>query len=189
MREIFVDKMDIEGAERILSSIKDGSISLEYKKGLSHFGELGLVHQFSEVMKPRRPEGEIFKAFQRRLMHTRVRIICTKCWQYSVMREVKDFDEQPACPKCHSSLIAVTRGRKEVNVKKIDDKEMREMKRSADLMVTYGKKYILTRAGIGVGIETAARILSRLPKDESQLLKYIYDEEKTFARTKIYWKA
>src|SRR3989338_7245969 len=122
MREIFVDKMDIEGAERILSSIKDGSISLEYKKGLSYLGELVLVHQFSEVMKPRRPEGEIFKAFQRRLMHTRVRILCTRCLNYSVMREVKDFDEQPECPKCHSSLIAVTRSRREVDTKKISDK-------------------------------------------------------------------
>ncbi|MBI2580077.1 MAG: DEAD/DEAH box helicase [Candidatus Aenigmarchaeota archaeon] len=189
MREIFVDKMDINGAERILSEIKEGRIKLKYKKGLSHLGELGLVHQFSEVMKPRRPEGEIFKAFRNRLMHTRVRVLCTRCWQYSVMREVRDFDEQPACPKCHSVLIAVTRGRREVDAGKLQKKEKDEMKRSADLMVTYGKKYVLVRAGVGVGIETAARILARLPKDEEQLLKYVYDEEKTFARTKIYWKA
>jgi ATP-dependent Lhr-like helicase len=189
LREIFIDKMDIEGAARILGMIKKGDINLKYKKGLSYLGELGLVHQFSEVMKPKRPEGEIFKAFQRRLMHTRVRIICTKCFGYSVMKEVKDFDESPQCPKCHSSLIAVTRSRKEVERKRLSEKELKELHRSADLMVTYGKKYIMTRAGIGIGIEAAARILSMLPKDEKQLLRYIYDGEKTFARTKIYWKA
>ena len=189
MREIFVDKMDIDGAIRILDEIGKGVIEIIYEKGLSHLGELGLAHQFSEVMKPRRPEGEIFKAFSRRLMHTRVRIVCTRCWQYSVMHEVKDFDEQPVCPKCHSVLVAVTRSKREIDQKKLDKKELGEMKRSSDLMVTYGKKYILTRAGIGVGLEAAARILSRLPKDDKQLLKYIYEEEKTFARTKIYWKA
>ncbi len=189
MREIFLDKMDIGGAERILGGIKEGRIKLKYRKGLSYLGELGLVHQFSEVMKPRRPEGEIFKAFRNRLMHTRVRILCTRCWDYTAMREVKDFDEQPVCPKCNSVLLAVTRGRREVEPGKLQKKEKDELKRSADLMVTYGRKYIFTRAGIGVGIETAARILSRLPKDEEQLLKYIYEEEKTFARTKIYWKA
>lgn len=189
VREIFLDKMDIEGAERVMKKISGGEIKLKYRKGLSHLGELGLAHHFSEVMKPRRPEGEIFKAFQRRLMHTRVRIACTKCWDYSVMKEVKDFDDQPACPKCHSVMIAVTRGRREIDRKKMDKKELGELVRSADLVATYGKKYILTRAGIGVGVETAARILARLPKDDEQLLKYIYEEEKTFARTKIYWKA
>lgn len=191
MREIFLDKMNLERADDVLSGIKSGSIDVIFAAGLSPLGQAALEYQFSEVMKPKRPEKEIFEAFRNRLMHTRMKLICTSCSSYSLSKEVRDIDERPQCPKCKSLLIAVTSPFRHIEIKNLkkDSKELKELRRSADLMVTYGRKYAMVQAGRGVGVETAARVLAKLPDTEEKLLKYIYEAEKNFARTKIYWKS
>ena len=94
-------------------------------------GELGLVHQFSEVMKPRMPEGEIFNAFKRRLLATRVRLLCVNCGEYNLVRTVREVDEQPECPKCNSRLIATIRKSQtnavEIIKKKLKKKDVLDM--------------------------------------------------------------
>ena len=61
------------------------------------------------------------------------------------------------------------------------------MRRTADLVITYGKRAVVTLSGRGIGPETAARILSKLPKNEEALLRAIFEAEKQFSRTKKYW--
>jgi len=203
MREIFLDKLDIENAKAILGKIKKGEIKLKIienkENSISHLGELGLVHQFSEVMKPRMPEQEIFKAFKKRLLATRVRLVCAHCADYNLVREVQEIDEQPECPKCGSRLIGVARRnqdltaifKKRIKKKELTPEELKEfetVRRSADLVMVYGKKCIMVLAGRGIGPETAARILARLHPTQEKLLRDVLEAEKTFARTSIYWK-
>jgi ATP-dependent Lhr-like helicase len=200
LREIFLDKFDIINAESILDSIKEKKIKLVIKPGLSYLGELGLVHQFAEVIKPAQPEEEIFKAFKRRLMATRVRLLCMSCADYSLVKQVKDIDDQPECPKCGARLIAILHPSKQairkitqarLKKKPLNDVDMHEFlaaRRSADLVIVYGKRAAIALAGHGVGPETAARILARLHPTQEAFYKNILEAERTFARTSPYWK-
>ncbi len=199
LRELFLEKLDVKGAERVIEKIRNKEIKISVEKGLSILGENGLTSQFSEVMKPRRPEKEIFEAFRRRLMHTRLRLVCTHCSDYSVIKEVHEISDKECCPKCSSGLIglysrykreplkALKKHKQKKDVTKDEQKELNNIKRSASLMITYGRRYAMTQAGRGIGTETAARVLAKLPKDEEQLIKYIYAAEKTYAKNKIYW--
>jgi ATP-dependent Lhr-like helicase len=200
MREVLVDKMDIEGAQNIIEKIKKREIKISVSDKLSYFGELGLERQFSEVMKPRLPEGEIFEAFKRRLLATNVRLLCTNCANFTMLAQVNGIDEQPRCPKCKSGFIAICskhknpinllkKKKEKKSIDKSEQKEIDELKRSASLVITYGKKYVIVQAGHGIGVETAARVLSRLPKDDEQLFRYIFEAEKIYARTRQYWRA
>ncbi|MBI2075805.1 MAG: DEAD/DEAH box helicase [Candidatus Aenigmarchaeota archaeon] len=199
LREIFLEKMDVENAKRVLGMIKDGKIKITVQDGLSELGKLGLTHQFSEVMKPRMPEKEIFNAFRKRLLSTRIRLMCVNCAEYNVVKSVRECDEEPECPKCHSRLMAVARRgqqksieiiKKKIKKKELnadEQKEFQTLRRSADLVIVYGKKAVVTMAGHGIGPQTAARILATLPAKE-KLFKDILAAEKLFAKTKVYWK-
>ncbi|MFH1420917.1 MAG: DEAD/DEAH box helicase [Candidatus Aenigmatarchaeota archaeon] len=199
LREIMLEKMDLENASKILEKIRKGDIKIVIAKGLSYLGELGLSEKFGEVIKPKLPESEIFSAFRRRLMHTRVRLVCTNCGDYTIPREVKNVTEKESCPKCRSSLIALCsiykreplkvlkKYKEKAELSREEKKELAELKRAASLMITYGKRYAMTYAGKGIGPDTAARILARLPKDEEQLIKYIYEAEKLWLKNKKYW--
>lgn len=200
MKEIFLEKMDIANAEKIFKAIKENEIKLHIQEGLSYLGELGLVHQFSEVMKPRMPEKEIYNAFKRRLLMTRVRLLCTNCAEYNLVMKVKNVDEQPECPKCGSRLIAsIRRGqlnaqdivRKKIKKKQLTKEELDEfntIRRSSDMVIVYGRKAVEVMAGHGIGPQTAARILAMLHTNKEQFYKDILAAEKQFAKTRIYWR-
>jgi len=200
LREVVHEKLDIEGAKLMLDKIKNGTIKVHVQGGLSSLGELGLAHQFAEVMKPRMPEKEIFLAFKKRLLNTRVRLVCASCGEYNVMQVVKEVQDQPECPKCSSRLIAVVRKgqanagelvRKRLGKKSLTKEELQDLhviKRSSDLVIAYGKKAVEAMAGHGVGPQTAARILAMLHPTQEKFYRDILEAEKTFVRTKIYWK-
>ena len=200
LRELFLEKMDIENANKVIEKIQDKQIKIILKSGLSYLGELGLTHQFSEVMKPRMPEKEIFNAFRKRLITTRVRLLCTNCGDYTIVHAVKDIDVQPECPKCTSRLIAIIRkgqlGAAEIVKKRAKKKtlteeeqhELQTIRRSADLVMVYGKKAAEVLAGHGIGPQTAARILAMMHTDKEKFYKDILAAEKNFAKNKIYWK-
>lgn len=198
LREVFLDKMDLKNAGMVLDSVKKGGIKIRMESGLSALGELGLSQQFSEVMKPRMPKEEIFRAFRRRLLLTRMRLVCTNCGNYNLIRTVRAIEDQPECPKCSSRLLACISKRKinAVNIvkKKLkkkelsaeEQKEFQNIRRSADLVIVYGKKACVALAAHGVGPETAARILA-MQSPKERFFSDILEAEKTFARTKPYW--
>jgi len=200
LRELFLEKMDLENAAVVLDRIRKGEVKMHLKPGLSYLGELALVHQFKEVMKPRMPEKEILNAFRKRLLATRVRLVCTNCGDYNLIMTVKDIDEQPSCPKCHSRLIGIIRKRqitaaevvkKRAKKKPLNDEEQKDLqnvRRSADLVMVYGRKAAEVLAGHGIGPQTAARILAMLHTDKEKFYKDILNAEKLFAKNKIYWK-
>ena len=200
LRELFLEKMDIENAMKVAEMIRKGEMKIIIKPGLSYLGELGLTHQFNEVLKPRMPEKEIFNAFRKRLLNTRVRLLCTNCGEYNLVKVVKEIDDQPECPKCSSRLIAVLRKRhvnaveivkKRTKKKSLSEEEQHDLqtiRRSADLVMVYGKKAAEVLAGHGIGPQTASRILAMMHTNKENLYKDILNAEKQFARTKIYWK-
>ena len=66
---------------------------------------------------------------------------------------------------------------------------MKEIKDSADLILPYCKKAIITLAGIGIGSRTAKSILSKDRKNEEDLFKDILSAERVYARTKMFWQS
>ena len=200
LREIFLEKLDVLKTKEIFEKIKTGKIKIHLQEGLSYLGELGLQHQFSEVMKPDIPKEEIFSIFKKRLLGTRMRLLCAYCSNYSITKIVRDIEKQPECPKCFSRLIAVV-SRFNVNADKIlkkkkrskkltteETKELQKIRRTADLVIVYGKKAVETLAGRGIGPETASRVLSKLHTTREKLYKDILEAEKQFVKTKKYWK-
>jgi len=69
-----------------------------------------------------------------------------------------------------------------------EQKDLQNVRRSADLVMVYGRKAAEVLAGHGIGPQTAARILAMLHTDKEKFYKDILNAEKLFAKNKIYWK-
>ncbi|MBI4162805.1 MAG: DEAD/DEAH box helicase [Candidatus Aenigmarchaeota archaeon] len=199
VRELMTDKMDLVKARETLDAIAQGKIKIMSETGLSYLGELGLVHKFREVMKPRMPDSEIFEAFKKRLLSTKVKLVCMNCRQYAKILRVGEIEDQPECTQCTSRLIAVMNKRQDrmglikkkfakKKLTKEEEKELISIRRTADLSIVYGNRAAIALAGRGVGPQTATRILAKRHTDRDKFLKDILTAEKEFVRTKIYWK-
>ncbi len=198
LNEIFQEKLDLEKTKEILKLIKNKKISLEVRPGLSYLGEIGLQRRY-EIVSPERPEHEILKIFKKRLLNTKVKLICCNCGNFGITYKVNSLPEKIICPKCNAKLIGVIRPydiekekliNKFIKGKELTRGELKTVNKimdTASLVITYGKDAIKVLAGRGVGPKTAARILEKnLEGDE--LIKEILKAERNFAKTRRFWK-
>lgn len=189
LREIFLEKFDIKKAEDVIKKLKNGKIKIVIKPKISYLGKLALVQQFPDIIKPEIPEKEIFNIFKNRIMNTSLKIFCIHCKDFLIQKRVKEFKEKERCMKCGSGLLAIVpQNFTKKDAINLTEKQIKKLYRSASLAITYGKKYFLVSAAHGVGIETAARILSQYFENEKELLKKLFEVEKQWRKTRIYWK-
>jgi ATP-dependent Lhr-like helicase len=198
LREIETEKVDVEKAVEIIKKVQAGEISLIFKEGFSPLARLGLKRGFGEVVISERIE--ILKVFKERLLKTKVNLICLNCANWMQSFVLKDLPEGVKCKKCEAKLLAIStkisnkdikiakKKLRNVPLTKEESRRFRYLQNTAELFLVYGKKAAIALAGRGVGPETAKRILAKKYLDETRFYKEILKAERTYLRTKKFWK-
>lgn len=200
LQELFTEKLNLEKTEEVIKRIQSKEIKIVELDGLSPLAQLGFRYELQDVVKPERPEKEIFNLFKKRLLNSKVRLLCINCGKYSITEYVKDIEKEPRCKICQSKLIAVLRpyqteiqkivkkwlSGKELTIE--EEEKLKHIKRSADMTINYGRKAVVAMAGRGVGPQTASRILSRMHKNEDEFYKDILKAEREFIKNKKFWQ-
>lgn len=193
INKVIWDKMDIENTKRVLRMIQEGRIELRITK-LSPIGIAG-VESRRELMSPERADRTILLALKKRLEEESVKLLCLNC-KHSMTMKVKNIGEKIRCMLCDSVLVAVLppydRGSKELIKKtrfsKAELRELKRLRKNANLVFYNGKKAVLALVARGVGVDTAARILANLHETEEEFLRDILRAEINYARTKRFWE-
>ncbi len=200
-REIFFDKLDIDGAILVLSKIQNGEISIQTTDKISPLSEpiLDEISHFGDLITPNMPEREILELVKKRLLKKKMTLFCFTCKDYFGHFLVENIDNRPKCNICKSnyltifskydedSLKALKKFSKGKKLKSDEKKVINKLRSVADLILEYGKRAIIALAGVGVGPTNATRILSRMHESERDFIKDIIEAEKVFAQTKQWW--
>jgi ATP-dependent Lhr-like helicase len=201
LNEVFHEKLDVERARQILEGMHSGKTKIRVEIGLSPFAEAGLMRKY-EIVAPERPDSEIFQMFRKRLMDTRVGLVCANCAKWATIYAVEDLPQKIRCPICEAGLISVVPSKyileaqglakKALSGKKLtkewDKKHWDMMQDSASLVIASGRSAVIALAGRGIGRKTAGRVLAKPFKTEDELLRNILQAEQTYARNRRFWK-
>ncbi|MEM5777638.1 MAG: DEAD/DEAH box helicase [Candidatus Aenigmatarchaeota archaeon] len=199
LNEIKVEKLDIENTKKVLQAIQKKEIEVFFINRLTPLGKAGLRLK-SEVVGPEKPDIQILDIFKKRLMTKKVKLVCLNCGKWSMTLQVKDIPEDIRCHNCKAKLIAACSPRfvdaEKIVLKNIQGKDMtnsekimlEKMRKISDLIIVYGKKAVIALAAKGVGPKVAVRILRNIYFNEDDFFKAILEAEKTFIRTKKFWK-
>src|SRR5215467_2370427 len=202
-RELFAEKLDIEGAKRVLSRAGSGETKIEIVQDQGQCTPLAvpLLDRIVPhgLLRPAVEEASILDVIRNRLIHAKLRLVCMHCGQWDSVRTVENLPEQIRCPKCHSTLVASTFLSHD-SLEKVIQKKLRNQKltpdeskdwmtawRSAGLIQNYGRKAGIVLAGRGVGPTTAARVLRKHTPKEDDLYLNILKAEREFERTRMFW--
>jgi ATP-dependent Lhr-like helicase len=178
VREIFVEKMDVEKASELISQF-GRSIKIKVYDSLSPIGLASREHAF-DLLMPGKPVEALLRIFRQRLENEVTVFHCLNC-KYTIktpIRLIKDL----RCPKCHSGLIACFNARR-----KLEEIPKRELHRIANLVLSHGKKAVLTMNTHGVGAENAARILSKYYESDDKFCLELMEAERRYIRTRGFW--
>ncbi len=192
-KEMLVEKLDLEGAEKAISLINNGQLIL---KPASQETINELSTGFKDFSNPKTTQ-EIMDVVKERLLNTQYVYYCLSCGKFVGKLMVRD-SRNIKCT-CGSKLItfikphhdkAITALRKKVNNQPLTSDELKDYKKleqNAELFLNYGFMAPYAMAGRGVGTRTAIRILKGFYKTETDFLKKIIEAERNFIKNKKYW--
>jgi ATP-dependent Lhr-like helicase len=129
-------------------------------------------------------------------------LLCMSCGEWTCEEKIGDLPEQPACKECGSRLLALLYPkqdasrlrellRKRREAKEFSEEELKELanaRRTADLILSYGKKAIIALEVKGVGPETAFRILGKMHPIEDEFYLDLLKAKIQYLRTREYWE-
>ena len=202
-REIFLEKLDVENAKRVVQQIIGGKLAVELspQKGTSCSPfAMPIVDKIvpHDLLRPAVPTASLAEIVKERLLSHTVRLVCIFNVDWEGIRSVKTLSDRIRCPVCNSTLIAVTyQGDEELfkisKKKKKQQLTIEEQEawnrgwKSASLVQTAGKKAVISMSGRGVGPTTAARILRKFVRNEQEFYAEILKAEREYARTRLFW--
>ena len=201
-RELFHEKFDLEGAQRIINLIKENKIQIEWVDvdKFSKLAEPVLDQTVMSYTNPANIDKEMLLKVKTRLMQTKQRLICVRCglWQ-QVMTPNETHPLR--CKYCKGQQITCTYEydhelvkiiQKKHQGKKLTPDENKNFQKAwkvSSLLSSFGKTALIVMAAYGVGPDTGARILkNRVEGDDDYLIKQIIIAEKTYTLTRGFWK-
>ncbi len=201
-RELFHEKFDLEGAQRIIDLIKQNKIQIEWVDvdKFSKLAEPVLDQTVMSYTNPANIDKEMLLKVKTRLMQTKQRLICVRCglWQ-QVMTPNETHPLR--CKYCKGQQITCTYEydhelvkiiQKKHQGKKLTPDENKNFQKAwkvSSLLSSFGKTALIVMAAYGVGPDPGARILkNRVEGDDDYLIKQIIIAEKTYTLTRGFWK-
>jgi ATP-dependent Lhr-like helicase len=203
-REIFLEKLDLEGAKEVISMIQSGIINVttsEEKTESCSPLAVPIVDKVvpHDLLRPAVPTKALADIVRERLQSETVKLVCMHKADWQGIRTVKDLPSVIRCPICKSTLVATTYLRdeqlqkivkKKLQRKTLTGEENHEWSRgwtSASLVQNSGKRAVVAMSGRGVGPATAIRILRRFVRTEEEFYIEILKAERDYARTRMFW--
>ena len=207
VREAMTEKVDLPTAKRIMKDVKKGKIKVNKLLRLEKPTPLAyhIFAKYSEVAELMAPEHVVLSNIERMKKSTlarTVRLLCLSCGNFIKERRVRDLPEKPLCKKCGSGLLAKLMQRQDPKAlrsllkqrrkgKELAPEELDELiysRRTADLILSYGKKAIVALQIKGVGPETAFRILGRMHPNEDDFYMDLLKAKIQYLRTRQFWE-
>ncbi|MCI4330580.1 MAG: DEAD/DEAH box helicase [Thermoplasmata archaeon] len=203
------DRHDPLHGREVLEAIADGRIEV-HATPPGTWTDLPLSRlKWREL--PDVPPPTLLKAVADRLRQEEQTLVCLRCGFTRTITPARYVAAGGSlCGICGGSLSAVLsprrpedvtqvaayakrkwKGRKTAKLPRAPSEAMTTLLRtaytSAELLATYGENALLCLAARGVGPDTARRLLSRLYRNESDLLTEILRAERSYARTRGFW--
>ena len=207
LREAMLEKVDISTVKRIMKEVERGKIKvstlfrLEKPTPLAYH-ILAKYAEIPELMAPERVLLTNIERMRRAIMARKVSLLCLSCGNQTEEKRIRELPEELVCEKCGARLLAHLRLGQDPKVvqdilkRRLDGKELtfEELeqltyaRRTADLILSYGKKALIAFQVRGIGPETAFRILGKMHYDEDEFYMDLLRAKIQYLRTRPYWE-
>ncbi len=207
LREAMTERVDIPTVKRIMKKVCEGKITVSTLFCLEKPTPLGyhILAKYSEIPELMAPERVLLSNIERMkkaISARTVSLLCFSCNSWMAEKRIRGLPESLSCGKCGAGLLACLRfgqNRKElsdilerrVGGEKLNEEELEQLtyaRRTADLVLSHGKKALIALQVKGVGPETAFRILGKMHPNEDDFYLDLLKAKIQYLRTRPYWE-
>ncbi len=206
LREAMVEKVDIKKGKEIMKAVENGEIKIT----ISHMKDnptplaYHILAKYSDISEFMAPEHVLLSntdSMKKTIDARTVTLLCFSCGRWFQKDRTSNLPDYPACRNCGARLLASVRLsqdpnrlqeilKKRLRNKELTEEELKDLtyaRRTADLILSYGKKAVIALEVRGIGPETAFRILGKMHQDEDDFYMDLLKAKINFIRTHPYW--
>ena len=205
LREVYKEKLDLNSVKQIVGDASAGSIHIQYvpAKEPSPLARhiLEAYANLEELLDSSITVPDQLEYMQKSVHAREVKLSCMNCNEWHTEARIRDLPDQPTCRKCGSGLLAVLRRvedpehfRSLLNRMKAGEQLIPEEtdtvtngRKTADMVLSYGRKAVEALGVYGVGPVTAYQILSRMHATDTDFYSALLKAKIQYMRTRQYW--
>jgi len=207
LREVMLEKVDIPTAKRIMREVKRGKIRVSALFRVEKPTPLAyhILAKYAEIPELMAPERVLLSNIERMklaIMARKVSLLCLSCGNQIGEKRIRELPEKLVCEKCGSALLALLRlGQEPETIQEIlrrrldgmeltpeELEQLTHARRTADLVLSYGRKALVAFQVRGIGPETAFRILGKMHHDEDEFYMDLLKAKIQYLRTRPFWE-
>jgi ATP-dependent Lhr-like helicase len=204
IREALMLHVDFPRVRKIYEEIRNGEMEVavfrsEERPTPIGFHLLNKHIDVPELVAPESVERDTIERLRFSLDNMTVDLLCFDCGEVNQAEAIKKLPIKPRCNSCGSSLLAVSTWssgylarilEKKRKTKALEDQEREALsraRRSADLVLSYGRRAVIAQCVYGIGPQTASRILARMHDDDKSFYKDLLEAKLKFITTRQFW--
>jgi hypothetical protein len=182
LREKLSTKLAVKDSKAILRLVSQGKIKIAI-----HYSSLRDSSQSNEFIdeyakaaaaeSDKLIKGNIIR-FRRSIERENASLLCLNCLSTQDSIRISNLEDKPKCARCGSHLLALPavstqtiaslfRKKKSSKLNPAETAQLAAARRTADLVLSYGKRAIIALTIPGIGPQTASTILASMPTKDS----------------------
>ena len=204
IREAQVERADFEGVKKIFKQIKEHDLDVRFFRSKDKPTPLAyhILYRhvdIPELIAPENVAADNMARLRISIEGRAIDLLCFDCGTLSTDVTIGNLSEHPSCQNCGSKLLApvfwssgyvVSVLRKKRDKQSLDENEKKALtraRRSADLVIAYGRRAVVAQSVYGIGPQTASRVLSKMHESDEEFYKDLLEAKLQFITTRPYW--
>jgi len=204
IREAQVERADFEGVKKIFKQIRERNMEVRFFRSKEKPTPLAyhLLYRhvdIPELIAPENVAADNMARLRISIEGRAIDLLCFDCANLATETTIASLPEHPSCQNCGSALLApvfwstayvTSLLRKKRTKQSLDESEQKALtraRRSADLVIAYGRRAVIAQSVYGIGPQTASRVLSKMHESDNEFYKDLLEAKLQFITTRPYW--
>src|SRR2546426_916646 len=204
IREALMEHSDFDGVKRVFKQIKEGTMDLRFFRSKDKPTPLAyhILYRhvdIPELIAPENVAADNMARLRISIEGRTIDLLCFDCVNLETEVGIGDLSESPSCQNCGSKLLApvfwssgyvtsiLRKKRAKQSLDENEQKALTKARRSADLVIAYGRRAVIAQSVYGIGPQTASRVLSKMHESDEEFYKDLLEAKLQFIATRPYW--
>lgn len=205
IREAYHEKLDLPAVQDVIKGITDGRIELITKKVIEPSAlARHILEKYADIEELMATDATITDQIQymkQNIESRRVNLACVNCGEWHTNIRIRELEDHPKCGNCNSGLLAMMHRRQDPEHFQMllrrwregeelfgeDQEQLVHGRKTADMVLSYGRKAVEALMVYGVGPVTSYQVLSRMHRSEEEFYKDLLKAKIQYMKTRQYW--
>jgi ATP-dependent Lhr-like helicase len=204
IREAQIERADFEGVKKIFKRIKEQNMDVRFFRSKDKPTPLAyhILYRhvdIPELIAPENVAADNMTRLRISIEGRAIDLLCFDCGTLATDIIIADLSEHPSCQNCKSALLApvfwssgyvtsvLRKKRAKQSLDESEQKALTRSRRSADLVIAYGRRAVVAQSVYGIGPQTASRVLAKMHESDDEFYKDLLEAKLQFITTRPYW--